>query len=136
MPLLPQVWLKVLKQSYNIITHLDHWVSLNFSAEDIHLLAEEQVELGDDSKVDKQRVCNHADVILMVLKLVSKRCNELLLVDIIFQYAMLINQWVQNVCYRLHVWLWMKFTAILHLYHLSPVVEVSNYCYLLLTSFY
>ena len=46
--------------------NLDYWVSHDFTVEVIHLVAEEQVKLDDNSKVDKQRVGNHADVILKV----------------------------------------------------------------------
>ena len=49
--------------------YLDYWVSHNFTIEVIHLVTEEQVKLDDHSKVEKQGVCNHADVILKYLKL-------------------------------------------------------------------
>lgn len=49
--------------------YLDYWVFHNFTVEVIHLITEEQVELDNNSKVEKQGVCNHADVILIDLKL-------------------------------------------------------------------
>lgn len=52
-------------------SYFDDWVSFDFRVIVIHLVAEKQVELADDSEVDKQGVCNHTDVILIYWKLLE-----------------------------------------------------------------
>ena len=49
------------------LCYLEHQVPLELVVGDIHLVAEEEVELGDGGQVEEDAVGNEADVILSTL---------------------------------------------------------------------